>query len=219
MKPLPSMSRAFTLCAVLVAQLFAFAQPLFAQGVSPSAADVKQGQEYYEQGRFDEAIQLLKSLVDRGVLNGQDLIKARELLARSYAKKGYPDNAKETFKVILHDDPTWTPDPIRVPPDETALFEDAKREHQAQKTAEQPGSATTPAPPPKEAPPATVNSPRPMSVPPPQSEAGVKKSPFKQWCFWAIGAGVAGAAVAVAASGSGSPSPTDPDLPGFPSHP
>ena len=96
----------------------------FAQGPS----DVAKGQEYYEQSRFDEAIGLRKDLVDRGALQGDDLQHARELLARSYVKKGYPVQGKEMFKAILRSNPQWRPDPIRVPPDETAVFEQALKE-------------------------------------------------------------------------------------------
>ena len=37
---------------------------------TPSKAPVVRGQEYYEQSRFDEAITLLRDLVDRGALAG-----------------------------------------------------------------------------------------------------------------------------------------------------
>jgi hypothetical protein len=74
----------------LVCPTLSFAQ---AAGGAPSSSSqrpqVLKGQEYYEQSRFDEAITLLKDLVDRGALTGDDLQKARELLARSYVKKGY----------------------------------------------------------------------------------------------------------------------------------
>ena len=89
---------------VLIAQLATAAAPAlsFAQG---GTSNVQRGQEYYEQSRFDEAIGLLKDLVDRGALQGDDLQHARELLARSYVKKGYPVQGKEMFKGILADTP------------------------------------------------------------------------------------------------------------------
>ena len=53
---------------VLVAQLAGALTPAlsFAQGGATS--NVQRGQEYYEQSRFDEAIGLLKDLVDRRTL-------------------------------------------------------------------------------------------------------------------------------------------------------
>ena len=131
---------------VLIAQLATAAAPAlsFAQG---GTSNVQRGQEYYEQSRFDEAIGLLKDLVDRGALQGDDLQHARELLARSYVKKGYPVQGKEMFKGILRTNPQWRPDPIRVPPDETAVFEQAMREFTAESaggTAPAPGTTTSP---------------------------------------------------------------------------
>jgi hypothetical protein len=76
---------------------------------------LRRGQDYYNQSRFDDAILLLKDLVDRGLLSGDDLVKAREVIARSYVKKGYPAKGREMFKAILRDRSDWRPDPIRVP--------------------------------------------------------------------------------------------------------
>ena len=44
-------------------------------------------------------------------------------------KKGYPAQAKDMFKAILRTNPDYRPDPIRVPPDETAVFEQALKEY------------------------------------------------------------------------------------------
>lgn len=185
-----------------VAGMMLFAQ--LATAVVPSIAaaqttpPVQRGQEYYEQSRFDEAITLLKDLVDRGLLAGEELRKARELLARSYVKKGYPVQAKEMFKAILRADPAWRPDPIRVPPDETAVFEQALREFQEERAqAPPPSQPTTPS-----TPPATPVRPSQIGM---ESE---KKPITKQWWFWALGIGaVAGIAAAAGGGGGGGDGP------------
>src|SRR6476660_9472332 len=92
--------RAAIVSLVLTAQLASFLVPALAAAQGGGPSNVQKGQEYYEQSRFDEAISLLKDLVDRGVLAGEDLQHARELLARSYVKKGYPVQGKEMFKGI-----------------------------------------------------------------------------------------------------------------------
>jgi tetratricopeptide (TPR) repeat protein len=158
---------------------------------------VQQGQTYYEQSRFDEAITLLKDLVDRGLLSGEELQKARELLARSYVKKGYPVQAKEMFKAILREDPAWRPDPIRVPPDETAVFEQALKEYQEEKSAAVPPPGTTA--------PATGGAAATTPAPVSAGQIGLessKKPLMKQWWVWALGA-VAIGGIAVAAGGGG----------------
>jgi hypothetical protein len=130
--------------AGILASLFSPAlvpRAALAQGTTAAKPPVQRGQEYYEQSRFDEAIGLLRDLVDRGALTGDDLIKAREILARSYVKKGYPVQGKEMFKAILRQDPTYRPDPIKVPPDETAVFEQALKESQSEQAQPPPSQA------------------------------------------------------------------------------
>ena len=183
---------------------------------------LRRGQEYYDQSRFDEAILLLKDLVDRSLLSGDDLVKAREVIARSYVKKGYPVQGREMFKAILRDRPDWRPDPIRVPPDEMEIFDAALQEYQAevQREAAQPKQETEPdtlAAVPTSAPAAA------RVLRQPKETSGMKKSLASQWWVWALGAGVVGgAAVALGGGGDdggGPPPVVRNDLPGFPGHP
>jgi hypothetical protein len=205
--------RAAIALLVLTAQLASCVVPALAAAQGSSTSNVQKGQEYYEQSRFDEAISLLKDLVDRGVLAGEDLQHARELLARSYVKKGYPVQGKEMFKGILRTTPTWRPDPIRVPPDETAVFEQALKEY-TQEAAGGGGPATpTPGsgtPTPETTPPAPpASQPKPQPTPaselvpsaakPEKSGGGSNK---KVW--YIAGGGVLLAGVAALALGGGS---------------
>jgi hypothetical protein len=208
---------------------------------APSGPTVQRGQEYYEQARFDEAITLLRDLVDRGQLSGSDLQKARELLARAYVKKGYPTQGKDVFKAILRDAPAWRPDPIRVPPDETAVFEQALKEFQAEKAAAAPETpapaavtptTTQPAPettakPAKAA--KTPKAPRAAKEPKPPKRVkeaapvasldnGKKKSGKTLW-YVIGGAAVIGIAAAAGGSGGTKAAPPPPVLSGFPPPP
>jgi len=181
---------------------------------------VVRGQEYYEQSRFDEAISLLRDLVDRGALAGDDLLKAREILARSYVKKGYPAQAKDMFKAILRTNPDYRPDPIRVPPDETAVFEQALKEYKAQAPATTPAHVdTVRATPPTPTPPSTgAKSTGEMVVP--QEKTSGKKPLYKQWWVWLAGAAVVGGVAAAASSGGGGGGGSTPSgLSGFPGPP
>jgi hypothetical protein len=201
-----------TMAALLVAvQLAQWSVPLsaLAQAARPP---VERGQEYYEQSRFDEAITLLKDLVDRGALQGTELTKAQELLARSYVKKGYPVQAKEMFKSLLRSTPTWRPDPIRVPPDEMAVFDQALKEYQESPAA--PTQApTTPAQPPATTP-AKPATPSQIGV---AKEGGKKKG--LPWLWIGLGAVAVGGIAAVAAGGGGDDDGGPSALPGFPGTP
>ena len=94
---------------------------------TPTAATVRSAQ-FYDQSRFDEAITLLRDLVDRQALDDRSRARALEILARCYVKKGYPVLAKDMFKELLEINPGYRPDPIQVPPDEAALFDRARKE-------------------------------------------------------------------------------------------
>ena len=213
------------LAAMLVGcQLLTLTVP--ALGPRPAAAQtattpLRKGQEYYDQSRFDEAILLLKDLVDRGLLSGDDLVKAREVIARSYVKKGYPVQGREMFKAILRDRPDWRPDPIRVPPDEMGIFDAALNEYQAevQRGVAQPKPDTLAA-----APAAPISAPVAARVlGQPKELSGKKKSLASQWWVWVLGAGVVGGAAAALGGGGGDggnpPPAARDDLPGFPGHP
>ena len=191
--------RSCVAAAILTAQLVALLAPSLPRAAQAQAAPsssqkppVQRGQEYYDQSRFDEAIGLLRDLVDQGTLTGGDLTRAREILARSYVKKGYPAQGKEMFKAILRQDASYRPDPIKVPPDETAVFEQALTEFQSEQG--QPAKRDT------------VK----VASPPSAKHAAVapgtegKKSIFGQWWFWAGSAVLVGGIAAAAAGGGGS---------------
>jgi len=209
---------------LVAGQVFTLATPAISHAQSSTTTKPKttsgrplvdEGQSYYEQSRFDDAITLLKDLVDQGKLQGAELQRARELLARSYVKKGYPVQGKEMFKSMLQADSTYRPDPIRVPPDEAAVFEDALKEYNAERAAAAPVAPTTTTP--KSTPP-----PSPDKIGVASSASGEKKKGLLgQWWFWAGAAAVVGG-VAVAAGGGGGGDdkpPADTSLQYFPNTP
>ena len=225
----PHRGRSAIAGALLAAQLVSGVLPAISAAQSGGAPNVAKGQEYYEQSRFDEAIGLLKDLVDRGALQGDDLLHARELLARSYVKKGYPVQGKEMFKAILRTNPQWRPDPIRVPPDETAVFEQALKEATAEGASGTPPATPGGTPPPATTPPATTEAvappPAPKPAPTPASalvpESGEGKKSNKKLWYIVGGAvllgGIAAAAAGGGGGGGGSSAPAP--LAGFPGPP
>jgi tetratricopeptide (TPR) repeat protein len=235
MKQRPARWRVATTAVTLFAQLAVTLTPAIGVAQTPTPTTtgtprpaVQRGQEYYEQSRFDEAITLLRDLVDRGQLAGDDLQKARELLARSYVKKGYPAQAKEMFKAILRTVPDWRPDPIKVPPDETAVFDQSLKEFQAEGGAPPATTPppTTPTPEKIEATPPSGGGGKQETVKPVQvvepSAGGGKKS--KKMLWYGLGGAALVGVIAVAAGGGSksstpAPTPAPPSLPGFPSTP
>jgi len=107
---------------------------------TPSGAAAKppaiEGQSYYDLLRYDDAIALLADMVERGTAPPDQLMRAREVLARCYVKKGYPVLAKDMFKANLRAQPSYRPSPIHVPPDEWVVFEQAQKEVLAEEGAD-----------------------------------------------------------------------------------
>jgi hypothetical protein len=198
--------------ALVLLQLGAGVVPLlrpacaFAQTPGAAKAPIQQGQEFYDNARFEDAITLLRDLVERGALVGTDLLRARELLARSYVRQYSVtrrvedlERGKLMFVSMLRQDPSWRPDAVRVPRDELGVFEQALKEFEGSKTA-------VPAPPPLQTPP-----------PPISKERGGSK---KVW--WIAGGGVllAGVIAALAAGGGdGDGGTAAQPLPAFPAPP
>jgi hypothetical protein len=192
-----------------------------AQGTT-AKPPVERGQEYYEQSRFDDAIGLLRDLVDQGAIVGEELQRAREILARSYVKKGYPAQAKDMFKGILRLNPAYRPDPIRVPPDETAVFDQALREYETELATPARRDTVTAPPPTRTQPPAATTRPTPPPTTPamtPVKEEGGKKGLASQWWVWVLGAAVVGGVAAAAGGGGGGGGGETPPLPGPPPPP
>lgn len=114
---------------------------------TPAKPGVRQGENYYDQTRFDDAISLLRDLVQKGAMKPEAELKAREILARCYVKKGYPALGKDMFRSMLRLNPGYRPNPVQVPPDEAAVFHLALREYQNEVGQSRTGQGTaTPAP-------------------------------------------------------------------------
>jgi len=123
----------FILAAVLIAAPFT-APPARAQSDDASATGsvLDQATAMYDQSRFQEAADLLAEAIRTGRVGGDDLNRARELRARALVKAGRRIEAKEAFKSVLRSDPSYRPDPVRVPPDEMSVFDSALKEFQAE---------------------------------------------------------------------------------------
>ena len=143
MRPPSNGARALIACVMIATQVLTWPAPSDAAPRQARAAASKKPSpaanpgrppeqlalEHYLAGRFDLAIEVLEPRVENGGLRGDALLRARELLARSYARAGRPADAKGVFKVMLYQDPRYRPDPTTVPADERAIFAIALSEH------------------------------------------------------------------------------------------
>ncbi len=97
-----------------------------------STDPLTQGTDLYNQGKFKDAVDLLKAAIDKGQVKPSEMESARELMARSMVKADMRGEARSAFLVILRNDPAYRPDANKVPPDEVAVFDEALRDFQAE---------------------------------------------------------------------------------------
>jgi hypothetical protein len=110
--------------------------PAGAQTETPQAAapadPLATAQQQYDQSQFDQAVTTLRQALAQGQVTGGDVVRAKELLARSLARSNNRIEAKEMFKSILRQDPGYRADPVRIPPDEMEVFNLALTEFRAE---------------------------------------------------------------------------------------
>ncbi|MFN8587429.1 MAG: hypothetical protein U0704_06465 [Candidatus Eisenbacteria bacterium] len=85
-------------------------------------------QQLYDNAKFAEAVTQLRAALSSGEVTGADQIAARALLARCLVKSGARLEAKQAFKFVLRQQPSWRPDPNTAGPDEQEVFQMAQRE-------------------------------------------------------------------------------------------
>ncbi len=98
------------------------------KAVSASAAALQQAQALYNESDFAGAQKLLREKLASGVISGNEVRPARELLARCLVRSGNRVEAKEAFKGLIRKFPGYRPDPSVVPPDEQEVFALAESE-------------------------------------------------------------------------------------------
>jgi hypothetical protein len=128
----------FATAAALLLAFLALSAPAHAADAPADSAAVSAGpplqeaHQLYDIARFSDAVDLLTAAIRDGKVTGDDVNRARELLARCLVKANRPLEAKEAFKSVLREDATYRPDPLQVPPDELDVFKLALREFQAE---------------------------------------------------------------------------------------
>jgi hypothetical protein len=163
--------------------------------------------KFQEEGRFDEAIDLLLGCLSKGGLTIADSARAYHLLAKVYYAKQLLKESHETLEKLLHLVPDWKPNPaIDTPPFQKLADEVITAVEQERKQQEEETLQKTP------------------PVEPAKIVTQAKKGGGKKWLWIGLGtAALSGGAVAVLAGGGkngGPPTPPVnrklPDPPGSP---
>jgi hypothetical protein len=121
-------SLVFYICISLVfTPFFMSGGGLFAQEVDLEKT-LKQAEEKYTEGRFDETIALITVCLDQPTITPEQKQQAYRLMGLTYIAKDYLTEAKTAIESLLQLVPNYKPDPIYDPPPFINLVEEIQRE-------------------------------------------------------------------------------------------
>jgi len=142
-----TLSLLLTVCLInglLVLPIPGTVYPLQAQTRGVCEKNLAEAEEKYNNGRFDEAIELIRECLGKTGLTEQEKMKAYRLLGLNYIAKDYLDEARLAVKKLLDMVPNYKTDPIQDPPPFTRLVEEEKQKQptapKAKKTERKGGS-------------------------------------------------------------------------------
>jgi hypothetical protein len=153
--------------------------------------DLERAQDLYDFAEFQQAMDLVTSLIAGGQLTETQKRDAYVIRARSAVGLGLTDQAQEDFCGVHQLDQTWNPDPVMFPKDEVDAFNAAVLDCQVAAAEEE------------------------------KQEDGEKKPFYMKPVVWAAAAGAVILGVVLAGGGSDDETPpaTEPALDDFPEPP
>ena len=95
--------------------------------------EINKAQKEYYDGRFDEAIDLIKNCLKKGGLTEREREKAYKILTQALIAKGFTSQAKQVIKKMLEITPQYSPTIEQEPPQFVELVSEVKSEAQIQK--------------------------------------------------------------------------------------
>lgn len=90
--------------------------------------ELAKAEESYKKGRFEEAITLLESCLDKPSLPQADRRRAYRLLGLTYLAQDYRDQARQAVAQLLRLVPNYVSDPNQDPPPFSLLVDEIRRE-------------------------------------------------------------------------------------------
>jgi tetratricopeptide (TPR) repeat protein len=90
--------------------------------------ELARAEENYKKGRFEEAITLLESCLDKAGLQQADRRKAYRLLGLNYLAQDYRDQARQAVTQLLRLIPDYVSDPNQDPPPFSLMVDEVRRE-------------------------------------------------------------------------------------------
>jgi tetratricopeptide (TPR) repeat protein len=108
------------------------------------AVELAKAEEKYQQGRLDEAIDLLHQCLRKGDLPATENKQMYRLLAKAYLSKGQLNRAKDNLRTLLRAMPDWGPDSEIEAPSFVTLAEEVIAEVELERAREARKEALSP---------------------------------------------------------------------------
>lgn len=117
--------------------IFAFILPTLSPTMSQTQSGcdekIKQAEQKFYDGLFDEAITLINNCLKESSITKQERARAHELLAKVYLGKDYQEQAENAIRKLIELVPNYTPNPDKDTPTYVALVEKIKSEQPPEK--------------------------------------------------------------------------------------
>lgn len=117
---------------VVFAFLLPSLSPIIAQTQGDCDEKIKQAEQKFYDGLFDDAISILNNCLKEADISKQDRARAHELLAKVYLGKDYQEQAENAIRKLLDLVPTYTPNPDKDTPTYVALVEKIRSQQPAE---------------------------------------------------------------------------------------
>ena len=118
-----------------------------AQSRSQCAGELMVAQNRYLDGRFDDAVTLLRECLDRETLSAEEAVRVYRLICLASLNKGDQEQARQAIRDLLRRAPDYQADPVQDPPSYARLVDGVRQEVAAQAAPEAPPVAEEEDPP------------------------------------------------------------------------
>lgn len=91
--------------------------------------ELTEAQQKYDNGRFDEAIEMVQRCLEQSGLSEATQLRAYRLMALAYQGKDYVSQAREAIRQLLKLVPNYMPDPVQDTPSYIELVNQVRAEN------------------------------------------------------------------------------------------
>ncbi|MFC2084596.1 hypothetical protein ACFLS9_06020 [Bacteroidota bacterium] len=129
-------SRFFLLFSLIILLFFTLNETAYSQIRGKYEKHLAEADSLYNFGRFDQAIELLMSCLEKEDISSEEKMRTYRLLGLTYIAKDYEEEARNAIKKLLEMVPNYKSDPDQDAPKFIVLLEDEKHKEELAKEEE-----------------------------------------------------------------------------------